>query len=1053
MIPGPNLSLLQASQALTSLLRDNTNDDIEGDHMGGKAGKKKATPAAKKNAAPAPRSGVPFELRATRAASQMWPDVAIKHDEKLPTEYGIARQFDVTGRSDNILTRTYEARDHKRNVSINQVEGFAKKLDKLIEKPQTAGIISSKNFSKPAKKWVEYYRSSELVRELYTLKTSAPGDFNDSSDVSLESEIRSLRLKTARTHSHEDRAGESVAHSFTSERRTGFLYSDRGEILGNLLDIVNAAMRDALRTNILGPTMIKLPSGSHISTEDKRLPAATLEVEFEEFSIPSTTVVDLRGRFPDVLEDALSGQKWLIEDRERALKASRTGLDLKLAFPDDGDSSFVDLHKLTVEPPSIEFEQNLRQTAASLSLTVALAYLDRSGREDVPQSLKELLTDANENFATGAAAKATELYLESLKHGTSLDALCNLAYLAFEAGDYEKAAGYSALAARTFPLQPHGFTNLAAALIAANRHAEARGVLSNSRILHGPSLLFRKQEAELLFAEGRIQDSAHMFYSVVLDDPSDARALANLAKCEASLGEIAHAAWDASRAFDGAPHDVGIAEFAAKTCYQARQHDAVLDIVERAKNAGLKTTPLSRFALNAAIERTNYTVALDWLHRLPKKEWTQEEWVLSGKLLNLLGDYEQAIAAFRDATERAPLDCLDRLWMAESLLRTQQWEEVLAALDGVANDDAKPLRAQAFALLGRTSEMIRTLEEMDHDLANTACIHCLDRVVSTSHRATLTAGTNWLLARESTDREVLTRQTSALAALAFETRNAADVERAMARLSQSRNAAAEEGELVPSEILLAMANGREDLARAAIPRIDPRTRPDMLAMLASAAFRREMLELASTLADIALASEQQPVHFQLETVVLERVLVAFRLGQSRESLKSVLARSPLPSDMWGRLAGAVVHYLDGELLKAIEILRPQLSEKVVPVQSIHLLSQCLAEDRQYQALQDLCAREFPSLAALATWAAARRPTREITAAERGMAAVASFMHPREFLGIPETGHYVPVSPGVDWANALSGVKASAPNATAVWVARVAEPTDFIRTLFNLKAPA
>ena len=66
-----------------------------------------------------------------------------------------------------------------------------------------------------------------------------------------------------------------------------------------------------------------------------------------------------------------------------------------------------------------------------------------------------------------------------------------------------------------------------------------------------------------------------------------------------------------------------------------------------------------------------------------------------------------------------------------------------------------------------------------------------------------------------------------------------------------------------------------------------------------------------------------------------------------------------------------------------------------------------------------------------------------------MAAAASFMHPREFVGIPENGNFIPVSPGVDWANALSGVKANAPNATAVWVVRLAEPTNFIRTLFNL----
>ena len=875
--------------------------------MGGKAGKK----GNKKPRQP-PNSGVSFELRSTRAAKQLWPGLEIRHDEDLPTEYGIARQFDVSGRSSNVLKRAYEARDHNRNVSINQVEGFAKKLEKLIDKPETAGIISSRHFSKPAKTWVQHYQTTELVRELYTLKASSPDDFEgDYSKLLLRSEFKSLRLKSVRFHSHVEKVGQSVTVAFNADRRTGFLYSEIGRVLGNVLDLVNTAMQDALKTNELGLRTIALPPGSFIRNEDKSLPAALLEIEFEEFSIPSTTVIDQSGRFPDVLQDVLSGKKWLIEDKERALKASRTGLDLTLAFPDASDPAFVDIHSLTVEQPSLDLEKNLRQTAASLSLAVALAGVARNSSENVPREIVDLLKLANDKFAAGEGSEAKQLYLESFKLGTSLQALCNLAFLAFDEQDYEKAAAYSAQAALTFPLQPIGFTNLAAALIAAGRLGEARAVLANSRFLHGPSALFRRQEAELLFLEGKIQDAAHIFYSIVIDDPTDASALANLARCEASLGDLPQAAWDASRSFDAAPSDPGIAEFAARISYQARQYDSVLQIVDLAQSRGLTTLLLSRFALNAAIERKQYALALDWLQNIPKSEWSQPELILCGKLHNLVGDYAHAVATLREASAREPLEPADKLWMAESLVRAGSCDEALSMLAGLSDADAISLRAHAYAQLGRAGEMIETIQFLEPDRANTLCIQCLDHLLAAGHLSALKAPTAWLLARESADPAVLTRQTSALSALASDTKKPSDIQRATARLLKAREAGVTEVELAHSQIFIEIASGREDVAMAAAANLRPDSRPDIVAMLATRAFGNEMFALASMLADRVLASEEQPVHIQLDTIVLERLLVAFRLGQSRAVMNAALARSPPPSGVWGRLAEAVIRYLDG----------------------------------------------------------------------------------------------------------------------------------------------
>ena len=116
------------------------------------------------------KPGRSFEVRATRAMAQVYPNLVVKHDQKLPTEYGVPRQIDVAVSAGSVLHAACEARDHGRKVDIGQLEAFAKKVDKLVDKPVVAGLISSKGFTETPVKWINRYGTSERVQELYTLK-------------------------------------------------------------------------------------------------------------------------------------------------------------------------------------------------------------------------------------------------------------------------------------------------------------------------------------------------------------------------------------------------------------------------------------------------------------------------------------------------------------------------------------------------------------------------------------------------------------------------------------------------------------------------------------------------------------------------------------------------------------------------------------------------------------------------------------------------------------------------------------------------------------------
>jgi hypothetical protein len=345
------------------------------------------------------------------------------------------------------------------------------------------------------------------------------------------------------------------------------------------------------------------------------------------------------------------------------------------------------------------------------------------------------------------------------------------------------------------------------------------------------------------------------------------------------------------------------------------------------------------------------------------------------------------------------------------------------------------------------------LTRIEDARANTLAIECLDRLWRQRNHVALIAVTKWLLQRQSSAPEVLLRQASALSAKALYSRDPADLEEASQRLTRARAAGASAAELQPSEVFLAMARGREDQAIAEASKLDPRTRPDMLAMLLLRARGLRMFRLMADLADRCLLASERPTLCELEMVSVERLFCAFHLGQPRSALDIALRATTLPKDVKGRLASAVVAYVDGKLDMCVELLTPLLAEDPLPTEALWLLSQCLAERLRFDQLRDLCAKELTDFEPLAKWVAQRAPARILTQVEIGMAAVAAVPQSPELVAIAQEGAIMRVMPGIDWVNALTNARQHSPNATTVWIARLSYPAQLLRSFFSFKPPA
>lgn len=244
------------------------------------------------------KKGLAFEHRAARAIAQIKPDLEVRHNMRLVTEPGHRRQFDVVAHLNGVLMRTYEARDHQRKVDTGQIEAFETKNATLKDKPQVAGIVSAQGFWKNPTDWVRFYldpkHERKFVQELYQLRSSTPDDWgNRPAQTTVEVEGRSLRTLPVRIL-YGDALPEGTGRDIilTSDRGNSFFHDERGRIIGNLIDVVNREIRQALSIGNIAPRVVNLPPSSFLTIGTCTRRVIGLEVAFEEISIPAVTTID-----------------------------------------------------------------------------------------------------------------------------------------------------------------------------------------------------------------------------------------------------------------------------------------------------------------------------------------------------------------------------------------------------------------------------------------------------------------------------------------------------------------------------------------------------------------------------------------------------------------------------------------------------------------------------------------------------------------------------------------------------------------------------------------
>jgi hypothetical protein len=1004
--------------------------------------------------------GLNFEIRAARAISQVKPDLYVKHNAKLFTQPGHRRQFDVVGHLNGVVAATYEARDHDRKVEIGQLEAFETKNATLRDKPRVAGIISSNGFWERPIGWVRFFldpnNEPKLVQELYQLRASVPEDWTgDPRQIRSEATGNSLKTLPVRIiYGDTLPAGSGRDVTLTSGRRDTFLFDSNGRVIGNLLDYVNKEMRRAIETGDIGRRTVRLPTGSRLTSNSCTRTVIGLEIEFEAISVPAVTVIDRTARYPDTLIDALTGHQWLIEDRTRALKASRNGFDLTLAYAEPEDPSFLDLDQL---PAGAQIEEpgmptGIATTVAALSLHAALANL-RSARSDVvPETVADLLRRAWAAFANGDFTAAEALYKETLTQGTALEALCNLAYLASERGDHAAAAYYSLAATKTFPFEPQGFANLIASLIALRELATARTVLERIQLFHGVAFAVRRQEADVLFLEGRFAEAADIYFELSLDD-DDPVLVANLARCEHALGHHAGAAWDATTAWKQRPDDLLLASLAAAYAEEANDLQRVLSIVRNVadRQQGLPIQ-LARHACNAEIRLGNAAAARAWLDHVPRSQWHAIDFAMYGQLRAISGGLAAAKADLDTALATADIDDATRLGIADFWLRTGNAADALSALNDCRDPAARRLRAFAHAILGDADSAIAAVASMPDEDANRTIkecmVYCPNKIGG--DLSALTRFSNWLMARTSTDTAVMARQAWLLAAQACGRRDTVLAERALALCDRLRREPGEAANAVLPEVLALLAAGREDEAQALLTTLNGQDQSaDLLAVAAYTAIEGQHWRAAADLADAAAVCSKPLRNFPAEQLRTMRVLTAVACGRDAEQVLRVAGGGALSSDESGVFARALVAYVEQRTDECVAILTPLVSSKRKMVQAFMLRAQCLAEQGAYEQLLHDRAYFQPEIIPFLEWAADRSAGEYEPGLLPAVAVTFAMQLTPEFAAITQRRNLHQTAAAANWLAAVRQAYELARDCDAVWVARLRHPATYLQSLMRL----
>ncbi len=195
-----------------------------------------------------PRPGEGFEAQAARAIAQLHPELEVTHNQRLMTEPGLKRQFDVVGRIGGVVTHTFEARDRKREIDVEHVDGFETKNATLVEKkPRVAGIIQLTGILERPAHMGPPLQGQVCPRTIRTPAVHSEGLGRSPSSSQRRRTVYPNTEFDLFIENENDAAGREE-DMLTVARFDGFLYDRNDRIAGNILDLLNRELTEAQQT-------------------------------------------------------------------------------------------------------------------------------------------------------------------------------------------------------------------------------------------------------------------------------------------------------------------------------------------------------------------------------------------------------------------------------------------------------------------------------------------------------------------------------------------------------------------------------------------------------------------------------------------------------------------------------------------------------------------------------------------------------------------------------------------------------------------------------------
>jgi Flp pilus assembly protein TadD len=669
-------------------------------------------------------SGRRFESRVKHAFQFIHPEKMVNHDEHLEAIYGRLRQFDVTVRGQGVLERALEAKDYGRRVAQEKVDAFETKLAELKIPPTKGGAMVSRSGYQEgpiqrARFLQENPTTQARVRDLYQLRSARPEDWSDRiRQVEIQLSTSTLMPANVRVRlaGAERECTEGVPRKW--DRGSSFFYGPDGHAVGNLLDALNEKIAESRNMPSLPSQRIslKLPEGWGLRVDGQLLRIAEITFDAVPNNVESHVRFDIGSAARDTLIDCVGDQKWIIPDPEKALSASRDGLNIAFRFDEHPDLNAFDL------PKEMEADET-RRLANAIQLRIALNSLRAmTASEDPPQDVVNLVESATRAFLERDYATAKKLYWQSCEKASSLVALVNLTYIYEQEGDLDQARHLAVQTAHLFPLEENGFVNCIHVAIRRGDLSDARKTLEAAKWLHAGIPALKRVEGELLFHEKRYDDACGCFMDLFHRGIEPGENRLNTALCESRLGRFEEAAWDAAQAWatEKVPADRApiIVDFLLKAGLSAEACEIGIDALEGGTESLGSSWDLFRLTVaRACCDSNRPKDAEKVLSTVENSSRDPRYDHVLGLVRFQQGRYSEALSHFQEFVRKVPDNSAGHWAVAVAAVESREPSVARVSLERCTECDAgRPswywlIRARTYAMLG---DLVETSQSIQH---------------------------------------------------------------------------------------------------------------------------------------------------------------------------------------------------------------------------------------------------------------------------------------------------------------------------------------------------